>query len=98
MGLPVIATDHNGFPEGLIDGVTGMLVPEGDRAALGEAIVDLGSAPERWPAMGRAGAAFVRERFDQRRLIARLIARLTAGDDGADAPTATPPLLSCQLP
>lgn len=81
MGLPVIATNHNGFPEGLIDGVTGILVPEADRAALGKAIIELGSDPGRWPSMGRAGAAFVRERFDQRRLVSRLIALLTASDD-----------------
>lgn len=88
MGLPVIATDHNGFPEGMIDGVTGLLVPEGDPAALARVMTELGSAPERWAPMGRAGAAFVRERYDQRRLTDQLIALLAGGTDSEAAPRA----------
>lgn len=38
MGRPVIATDHGGAKESIIDGRTGWLVPPGDAAALSEAI------------------------------------------------------------
>jgi colanic acid/amylovoran biosynthesis glycosyltransferase len=76
MGLPVIATNHNGFPEGLIDGVTGILVPERDSDDLARAMIELARQPERWASMGRAGTAFVRERFDQARLTDRLLALL----------------------
>jgi colanic acid/amylovoran biosynthesis glycosyltransferase len=81
MGLPVIATDHNGFPEGLVDGVTGILVPERDSGRLAEAMIELARQPQRWASMGRAGAAFVRERFDQARLTDRLLALLLEDDE-----------------
>jgi colanic acid/amylovoran biosynthesis glycosyltransferase len=34
MGLPVVATRHSGIPEAVLDGETGLLGAEGDRAAL----------------------------------------------------------------
>ncbi|MET0416963.1 MAG: glycosyltransferase [Actinoplanes sp.] len=34
LGLPVVATTHSGIPEAVRDGETGLLGPEGDRAAL----------------------------------------------------------------
>lgn len=37
-GLPVISTYHSGIPELITDGVSGLLVPERDAAALGAAI------------------------------------------------------------
>jgi colanic acid/amylovoran biosynthesis glycosyltransferase len=73
MGLPVIATNHNGFPEGMIDGETGLLVAEADSTALADAMIELARHPERWAPMGRAGHGFVRERFDQNRLTADLL-------------------------
>lgn len=68
MGLPVICTRHNGFPEGLRDGESGVLVPERDVDALAEAIAGLIATPERWAAMGRAGRAHVEAHFDNDRL------------------------------
>ena len=38
MGCPVIATDHGGARETVVDGVTGYLVPPGDARALAKAI------------------------------------------------------------
>jgi colanic acid/amylovoran biosynthesis glycosyltransferase len=73
-GMPVIATDHNGFPDSLVAGVTGYLIPEGDVGALAQRMVALGRAPELWPSIGEAGAAFVRERFEQTALTERLVA------------------------
>jgi alpha-maltose-1-phosphate synthase len=45
------------MPEIVEDGVTGILVPPGDAAALAEAMVDLLRDPARAAAMGRAGYA-----------------------------------------
>jgi colanic acid/amylovoran biosynthesis glycosyltransferase len=76
MGLPVIATRHNGFPEGMIDGETGLLVPEADVDGLAAGMIELARHPECWAPMGRAGHAFVQERFDQPRLTAELLGAL----------------------
>ncbi len=76
MGLPVIATRHNGFPEGMLDGETGLLVPEADIDGLALGMIELARRPEDWAAMGRAGHDFVRERFDQSRLTAELLGLL----------------------
>ncbi len=45
MGVPVVATSVGGVPEQVEDGVTGILVPPGDPAALAEAITRLAHDP-----------------------------------------------------
>lgn len=74
MGLPVVCTRHNGFPEGMREGESGLLVPERDVEALAAAIVELAERPERWPAMGRAGREHVEQHFDNARLNDQLVA------------------------
>jgi colanic acid/amylovoran biosynthesis glycosyltransferase len=73
MGLPVLATLQGGFPEGVIDGVSGLLVPERDVDALAEKLEYLIDHPERWPEMGRAGRKFVEEKYDITRLNRQLV-------------------------
>jgi colanic acid/amylovoran biosynthesis glycosyltransferase len=89
MGLPVISTVHNGIPEGMLDGESGILVPERDVAALAAAIQTLVSQPESWPEMGRAGRAFVEKNYDidmlNRKLIGMYEALIRSG------PPADPP-------
>jgi colanic acid/amylovoran biosynthesis glycosyltransferase len=63
-GLPVAATTHGGIPEAVEHGVSGLLVPERDPAALGGALLSLAASPARYREMGAAAAACVRERFD----------------------------------
>ena len=63
-GLPVFATTHGGIPEAVESGVSGVLVPEGDHAALGRAMLDLASDPARLGAMGAAASKTVAENFD----------------------------------
>ncbi|HSM13403.1 MAG TPA: glycosyltransferase family 4 protein, partial [Thermoanaerobaculia bacterium] len=46
-GLPVVASAISGIPIAVADGETGALVPEGDRAALREAVAGLLSDPGR---------------------------------------------------
>jgi glycosyltransferase involved in cell wall biosynthesis len=54
-GLPIIATNVNGIPEQVADGVTGILVPHQDVDALSAAISTLANDPDRRHQMGRAG-------------------------------------------
>lgn len=75
MGRPVIATDHGGARETVLAGVSGLLTPPGDAAALAGALVDLfARTPERLAAMGAAGRAHVRERFTVARMCAETLA------------------------
>lgn len=73
-GLPVISTLHNGIPDGVLDGVSGVLIPEADSGALARALQSLADQPERWPAMGRAGRQFVEQRYDADLLTNQLLA------------------------
>jgi len=93
MGRPVIATDHGGARETVIDGETGLLVPPGDAAALASAIHDaLSLGPGERDALARRAIAHVRRNFDQRTMCARTLAvyeeLLAATRVGADHPLA----------
>jgi colanic acid/amylovoran biosynthesis glycosyltransferase len=72
-GLPVIATEHGPFAEGLLPGHSGFLVPERDVAALADRLTDLIAHPETWSELGRKGREYVMERFDIRRLNLELV-------------------------
>jgi colanic acid/amylovoran biosynthesis glycosyltransferase len=73
-GLPVLSTLHNGIPEGVADGASGVLVPENDADALAGALIELLSQPQRWAAMGRAGRRFVEEHYELDRVTDQLMA------------------------
>jgi colanic acid/amylovoran biosynthesis glycosyltransferase len=73
VGLPVIATRTGGISESICEGRSGVLVPPHDPVALAEAIERLAKQPERWDEMGRAGRAFVEDRFDLEKLNDQLI-------------------------
>lgn len=66
-GLPVVATAVSGIPEVIEDGVSGVLVREGDPEALADAIRTLVSNREAAIAMARRGQTRVREEFDAER-------------------------------
>ncbi len=63
VGLPVVATNGGGTPEGLRDGATGTLVPEAEPMAMAQAIAPYLRDPGLARAAGEAGACFTRERF-----------------------------------
>lgn len=63
-GIPVAAFRDGGIPEVVADGETGLLVPAGDVAALGEAIDRLLGDPEMRGRMGAAGRERAGVRFD----------------------------------
>jgi len=54
-GLPVICTNHGGFPEIVEHGVTGLLVEPRRPDLLAQAIAQLAASPARARAMGEAG-------------------------------------------
>ncbi len=72
MGVPVISTYHNGIPDGVLEGETGILVPEGDVEGLHRAIEGLRRDPGKIASMGRRAAEFVRERYDTAAVTDRL--------------------------
>jgi glycosyltransferase involved in cell wall biosynthesis len=60
-GLPVVAQSTAGVPEIVVDGVTGLLTPEGDVKALSQAIALLLADGTRRREMGEAAFRFVHE-------------------------------------
>jgi colanic acid/amylovoran biosynthesis glycosyltransferase len=76
-GMPVLATRHSGTPELAEHDVSGLLCDEGDRAALARNMREIAGEPERWTAMGAAGAAKVRKDFDLNVWNDLLLQRLT---------------------
>lgn len=63
MELPVVASRIHGIPDVVRDGRTGLLVPPGDAGALASAIARLVGDRTLRDELGRAGRAFVEERY-----------------------------------
>jgi colanic acid/amylovoran biosynthesis glycosyltransferase len=63
-GLPVLSTRHSGIPELVVDGETGILVPERDTEALAAGLLRLIEHPQEWSRMGREGRKTVEKRFN----------------------------------
>lgn len=79
-GLPVVAYDTSSNPEVVADGVTGHLVPVGDVEAFAARLAELAADPARRRAMGLAGQARVRERFELERQLDALLAEVFRSD------------------
>lgn len=62
-GLPIVACDAGGMGEVVLDGQTGLLVPPGDAAALGTAMLSLLADPELAQRLARGARARVEEVF-----------------------------------
>ena len=78
---PIVATTAGGIPEIVEDGVTGVLVPPRDHAALAAAIVRMLKDDEERRRMGGAGFARVNERFTVERMVentANVYSRITS--------------------
>jgi glycosyltransferase involved in cell wall biosynthesis len=71
MARPVIATAVDGNLDVVRDGVTGLLVPPRDPAALAAALLRLVDAPERAREMGRAARTRIEEAFTVQAMITR---------------------------
>jgi colanic acid/amylovoran biosynthesis glycosyltransferase len=90
MGLPVVSTFSGGIPEAVKNGETGLLVPEGDSAALAEAILRLMGDEELWQQYSLAGRRNVVNHFNlaqQTSRLENLFEQLLAGPNKAGAGT-----------
>jgi len=72
--VPVIATDIRGCRQAVDHGVTGLLVPVHDDAALAGAVQELADDPDRRVAMGRAGRVKAEAEFDDRAVVETTLA------------------------
>ena len=68
LGKPVVAIMNGGPAEIVIDGITGLLVPESEPSALASAIRRLIEAPEERAKMGSSGKRRIDECFSARRM------------------------------
>ncbi|MDV7999965.1 glycosyltransferase [Rhodococcus sp. IEGM 1408] len=71
-GRPVVATTVGGIPEIVLDGVTGLLCPPADPAAMAERILRLVDDPELRAAMGSQATSRIREEFSADAWVNRL--------------------------
>jgi glycosyltransferase involved in cell wall biosynthesis len=72
--LPVVATDVGGNAEAVKDGVTGLVIPAEDPAALSAAVIRLLSDPLQAKAMGTAGRSVAGEMFTTEAMMGRIVA------------------------
>jgi glycosyltransferase involved in cell wall biosynthesis len=89
MGRPLLAADHGGARETVIDGETGWLVPPGDAAAWADALEQaLAAGPHAWARMGEEGRVRARDLFSvaaMTRATLEAYARLLASKTSAAA-------------
>jgi len=72
MAKPVVASNWGEPDELVLNGITGILVPPGDSAALARAIVEILSCPERARKMGEEGYKRAKELFNANKNMAKL--------------------------
>lgn len=63
-GLPVIVTRHGGLPETVLEGSTGLVIPEADVPALADALIQLLRDDVLRARMGDAGRRYVEQKFN----------------------------------
>jgi glycosyltransferase involved in cell wall biosynthesis len=73
-GKAVVAANVGGIPGVLLDGVTGLLFPSENVAALADAVVKLLADPKRRAEMGRAGRRRVETDFSQATMMEKTLA------------------------
>jgi colanic acid/amylovoran biosynthesis glycosyltransferase len=65
-GLPVIATNHKGIPDVIINGITGYLVNEFDTDMMAEHMIYLLNDKETARTFGKTGMEFIQRHFSER--------------------------------
>ena len=72
-GLPVVCSRIGATPEMITDGVNGLLVAQGDEAALTDALVMLAERPDERRRLGEAARLRACEKYDRRASTGRLL-------------------------
>jgi colanic acid/amylovoran biosynthesis glycosyltransferase len=85
-GLPIVTTRHNGLPEVVLDGASGLLSEEGDVSAMAQNIATLARDRGRWTTMGREGRRHVTQNFSLARQADTLLEHCTAVARGVTSP------------
>lgn len=81
LGTPCVGTPVTGIPEVVRDGVTGLLVPEHDPAALADALARLLDGPDLRLSLAKAARDLVEVDFDTRRQAARVALGFDSGKE-----------------
>jgi colanic acid/amylovoran biosynthesis glycosyltransferase len=76
-GLPVVSTRHGGICDAVQEGVTGLLVDEGDMQGMAAAMLRLAQEPALAGELGSKAAQRARAEFEQHQQIARLWSIIT---------------------
>jgi phosphatidyl-myo-inositol dimannoside synthase len=71
--IPVIVSTTGGLPEGVRDGQTGFIVPNGDQDALKRSICSLFDDPAKARDMGRRGRRYVLEQFSDTTMMSKIL-------------------------
>jgi glycosyltransferase involved in cell wall biosynthesis len=72
-GLPVVATNVGGVPETIIDGITGILVPNDDESLMANAMLRLIDSPDERVCLGNAGRELLLKEFSIDTVVSRYL-------------------------
>jgi glycosyltransferase involved in cell wall biosynthesis len=72
LGVPVVSTDVNGLRELVVDGQTGLVVPERDPTALADALGRLLRDPALAERLAASGRRLIESRYSLKRSVADL--------------------------
>jgi len=73
-GLPVIVSTTGGLPEGVVEGETGFIVPNGNQEALKTAVLTLLGDQKKALEMGQKGREYTVEHFSDRAMTGKILA------------------------
>lgn len=82
-GLPVVGTRHDGIPEVVVDGETGILVDERDVDGMAQAMIRLATDPQLAAQMGQAGRKRVETHYSMEKSIKGLSHVIESAIDSA---------------
>jgi glycosyltransferase involved in cell wall biosynthesis len=77
-GLPIVATRHAGIKDVVIEGITGILVDEGDVEGMAEGMIQMARDPALAAQYGEKASQRVREEFEISKQLGKLGALLAS--------------------
>jgi glycosyltransferase involved in cell wall biosynthesis len=82
--VPIVATNVDGVPELILDGVSGLLYYFGDDKALVQALRDLAIDPAKAARIGSAGSSRVQSHFSEEQFLKKMTAVYEAASMQSD--------------